>query len=65
MVNTGLSTANAEFAQRHKKQGFDVREVTVNMTTLNDICAFENISEIQFLKIDVEGFEKEVLEELI
>jgi FkbM family methyltransferase len=61
VADTGLSTASAEFAQRHTDQGFNVREVTVQMTTLNDICASEGVTEIQFLKIDVEGFEKEVL----
>ncbi len=61
VADTGLSTANAEFAKRHMDQGFHVREVTVEMTTLNDICASEGVTEIQFLKIDVEGFEKEVL----
>lgn len=62
VVDTGLSTANVEFAKRHKERGFNVREVNVEMTTLNDICTFEGVTEIQFLKIDVEGFEKEVLQ---
>lgn len=61
VADTGLSTANAEFAKRHKESGFEVREVTVDMTTLNDICSFEGITEVQFLKVDVEGSETEVL----
>ncbi len=61
VVDTGLSTANAEYARQHRERGFKVQEVTVNLTTLNDICAYEGVSQVQFLKIDVEGLEKEVL----
>jgi FkbM family methyltransferase len=62
VLDTGLSTANGEFAKRHKERGFDVQEFTVNLTTLNDVCAKEGVAEIHFLKIDVEGHEKEVLQ---
>lgn len=62
VVDTGLSTANEEFAQRHRERGFEVKETTVNLTTLTDVCKEEDVSKIHFLKIDVEGYEKEVLQ---
>jgi FkbM family methyltransferase len=37
-------------------------KINVQVRTLKDICIENNVKEIDFLKIDVEGFEKEVLE---
>jgi FkbM family methyltransferase len=59
---TGLSTGDPEIAARHKQQGFEVRETTVSTLTLSDIFALAGDREIQWLKIDVEGMEKKVIE---
>lgn len=39
----------------------DLLEINTELITLNEFCINNNISEIDFLKIDVEGFEFEVL----
>ncbi len=59
--NTGLSTADPTIAQQHRDNGFDVQEITVPCITLSEIFALCAESEIHWLKIDVEGFEKQVL----
>lgn len=65
IADTGLSTGNAEFALRHERAGFAVLKIVVPVRTLNDICKqYVAGREIHFLKIDVEGFEKSVLEGL-
>lgn len=38
------------------------REIQVETITLDDFCSRENIPEIDFIKIDTEGFELEVIE---
>lgn len=59
---SGVSTFSAELAewQRDKGHAFEVRDVPV--TTLAKICAEHVDGEIDFLSIDVEGHEREVLE---
>lgn len=60
---TGLSTLSAEVAQRQRAGGVEFIYRTVETRTLNSICA-EHIGRevpIHFLKIDVEGFEEQVL----
>ena len=37
-------------------------EINVPVVTLDSYCKEENITEIDFIKIDVEGFEKEVFD---
>ncbi len=59
---TGLSTANVEFARNHERAGYKVKETEVEVTTIDAICSEYKPSAIHFLKIDVEGLEKEVLE---
>lgn len=59
--NTGISTADPIIAARHRERGFDVREITVPSITLSEIFNFCSGKEIHWLKIDVEGFEKQVL----
>lgn len=59
---TGLSTGDPEIAARHQKQGFEVREIHVPTLTLSDIFALAGDREIHWLKIDVEGMEKQVIE---
>ena len=59
---TGLSTGNDKHARRHIEGGFYVNEIEVELATLNDICAQHVTGEIHFLKVDVEGLEKEVFQ---
>jgi FkbM family methyltransferase len=59
---TGLSTAIDRHAQRHERKGFQRRSYVVPVRPLRDICAEHASSEIHFLKIDVEGSERDVLQ---
>jgi FkbM family methyltransferase len=58
---TGLSTADPQIAQHHREQGRSVHEITVATLTLDDVFARVKGGIIHWLKIDVEGFEREVL----
>jgi FkbM family methyltransferase len=62
VVDTGLSTTNEELAKRYLQEGYEVRELLVPCMRLADICKNYGVQEVHFLKIDVEGAEKEVLE---
>lgn len=62
VVGTGLSTADASFAEKHAAAGFEVQKIEVPALRLDDICDRLNVSEIHFLKIDVEGTEGAVLD---
>lgn len=62
---TGLSTLIEEYASEHLsgKTPFEVEEYQVQVQTLAQICEQHlNGRTIDFLKIDVEGFERQVLE---
>lgn len=62
---TGLSTLFRETAERHQNDlGFQILERKVQMLPLTKICESHQISEVHFLKIDVEGAEKIVLDGL-
>jgi len=58
---TGLSTANADHAQRHRDDGFEVVERYAPSLSLDDLLSRYRDREIHWLKIDVEGFEEKVL----
>ena len=61
--DTGLSTAEKSFAERHQAEmGYQCQELTVRQETLANLCEQYHIAPIHFLKIDVEGMEKSVLE---
>jgi FkbM family methyltransferase len=61
--DTGLSTAEKKFAERHEaERGFHSRELIVKMDTLSGVCERFHLAPIHFLKIDVEGSEKAVLQ---
>lgn len=60
--DTGLSTAEAEVAEQHRKKGFAVTETTVDVRPLSAILNQYNDRPIHWMKIDVEGLEKEVIE---
>ena len=59
---TGLSTLDASVADRHRNQGFKINETGVQVRTLRSILADFSPTDIHFLKIDVEGWEREVLQ---
>ena len=57
----GLSTMNPKFAQGGAKHGDHYEVVRKPVTTLARLCSEHAVGEIDFLKIDVEGAEGEVL----
>jgi len=61
-TNTGLSTMDRALAERHEERGYQKIERKVPVNTLTKICNELHTSPIHFLKIDVEGAEKQVLE---
>ncbi len=59
---TGLSTSIPEIAVGHREAGWKTQECTVPVLTLDHICRSHSPNIIHFLKIDVEGAERQVLE---
>jgi FkbM family methyltransferase len=57
----GWASPDAGVAEAHRAEGYEVVELTVPVRTLAAVCAGHVQGEIHFLKIDVEGFEGEVL----
>ncbi|MFC4892653.1 FkbM family methyltransferase [Pseudofrancisella aestuarii] len=61
--NPGLSSLDESVVKQHERLGFGSQKEEVEVTTLNDI--FQKYvkvdSSVHFLKIDVEGFEKNVI----
>jgi FkbM family methyltransferase len=57
----GLSTFEVAIAEGHAEEGFRVREVNIPVQRLDKLLAQHEIGEVQFLNIDVEGFERQVL----
>ena len=57
----GWASPEKSVADLHRAEGHTVAELTVPVRTLTDVCAEHVRGEIHFLKIDVEGFEGEVL----
>ena len=57
----GVSTVDAEIAGEMRARGFPGREVRVPVVTLAQVCRDHDVREIDFLKVDVEGHEAEVL----
>jgi len=60
--DTGLSTADAEIARKHQESGFRCRETLVPVLSLDALLQQVGARDIHWLKVDVEGLEKEVLE---
>ncbi|MDI3382365.1 FkbM family methyltransferase [Xenophilus aerolatus] len=61
---TGLSTADAQLMQQHAAAGYTLRQHEVDVLTLAEIWR-RHVPEgqpVHFLKVDVEGLEKAVLE---
>jgi FkbM family methyltransferase len=57
----GWASPDAAVAELHRTEGHQVAELTVPVRTLASICSEHVRGQIHFLKIDVEGFEGEVL----
>ena len=59
-----LSSFDPAVAERWKRAGLGVSESKVPVTTLNQVLHERPLPEITILSIDVEGFEKQVLESI-
>jgi FkbM family methyltransferase len=59
---TGLSTTIDAFATEASDRGWDVEAQDMLALSLGDICSTLSIRDVHFLKIDVEGGERAVLE---
>jgi FkbM family methyltransferase len=57
----GLSTVDAELAAGYLATGFEVKGRTMPMVTLASLCEQYDLKEIDFLKVDVEGHESQVI----
>ena len=60
--DSGLSTGDANIAEQHIKRGFRCSATEVPTLSLDQLLEKYSGKEIHWLKIDVEGFEKQVLE---
>ena len=60
--NSGWSTFSTEQAERHRDAGLTLVERTVSVMTLAQICQKYVTGTIDFISIDVEGHERQVLE---
>lgn len=59
---TGLSTVKKDYSENAVKRGYKSVETKVQVLTLASICDQHVNSDIHFLKIDVEGAEKSVID---
>jgi FkbM family methyltransferase len=57
----GWASPEASVAELHRAEGHTVAELTVPVRTLAAVCEQHVRGDVHFLKIDVEGFEAEVL----
>lgn len=58
----GWASPDHTVAEMHRAGGHSIAELTVPVRTLASVCAEHVQGDIHFLKIDVEGFEGEVLQ---
>lgn len=58
----GLATLDKSIAAQHEKNGFKGKWNKIDVITLNDLFSNLDVNEVHFLKIDVEGFERQVIE---
>lgn len=59
---TGLSSLEQHIIDAHSAEGYVVRETTVEVTTLQAVCQqYATHRDIHFLKVDVEGYERQAL----
>jgi FkbM family methyltransferase len=59
--NTGISTLDEGIADQHRERGFDVRATVVPVITLASVLEMAGPRQIHWMKIDVEGYERQVL----
>ncbi len=59
---TGLSTCDRTIAEKHRDKGFVFPESVVPGFTLDDVFSRQSDTDVHWLKIDVEGGERQVLE---
>ncbi len=57
----GWSTFSRDLANSYQNRGMTLRESLIPVTTLARICEEHVTKPIDFLKVDVEGFEREIL----
>lgn len=62
VTGSGLSSLDEACVELAWKHGFAVNPIRVEIRTLADICRDHAPGPIDFLKIDVEGFERQVIE---
>jgi FkbM family methyltransferase len=60
--NTGLSTADPVIAERHKQSGLTCSQTQVSLISLDTLLDKFAARTVHWLKLDVEGLEKNVLE---
>ena len=60
--NTGLSTSDKSIAMEHEARGFKFSQTTVPLISLDSLFDRFGDRDVHWLKIDVEGAEKSVLE---
>ncbi len=60
----GPSTFDPAIADKARRDGFTVTELKVPVTSLNEVLASHRLEGISLLSVDVEGFEKQVLESI-
>jgi FkbM family methyltransferase len=60
--DTGLSTADPEIAKRHQSAGYPAVMTEVPVVSLDVILERYNYKPVHWLKLDVEGLERSVLE---
>jgi FkbM family methyltransferase len=60
-ADTGLSTASAEIAEQHRSKGFNSKKTVVPVLTLDTVLTSQGDRDVHWLKVDVEGAEKDVL----
>jgi FkbM family methyltransferase len=58
----GFSTFSREQAELHRRAGYEAVEHSIPVTTLARVCEQHDVPTIDFLKIDVESHERQVLE---
>ena len=58
---TGISTGDSIIAEQHRQRGFTIHEIAVPCIPLSAVFDIAQGQEIHWLKIDVEGLEKQVL----
>ncbi|WP_340122804.1 FkbM family methyltransferase [Methylobacter svalbardensis] len=58
----GWATSDPDVADHYRQQGLEVTAATVPVRRLDSLCAEFGVTDIHFLKIDVEGFEDQVLQ---